>query len=142
MAYRRTVLHTQVGDDSNLANLDFDRRAVLDQSQDQQVFHTTKTVSPSDAEVQVTIAPVTVGYFVEVRSDYPIMLRINGNTATQFIMKSNNVQPVNVGAPTPDRCVFSATISCTSIYLAPIVGALQAAKVKIVVTGDPVNSYT
>lgn len=141
MAYRKTVLHSMVGDDSNLSNVDWDRTAVIDQSQDLQVFHVTKTVNPSDAEAQVSIAPVTTGYYVEIRSDYPILYRINGVSATQMTMKSNNVQPVNVGAPSPDRCVFAATITCTRIDIAPISGATQAAKVRILVTGDPTSAY-
>lgn len=141
MAYRRTVLHTQVGDDSNLASNQWDRPLVIDQSQDQQVFETIKTVNPADAEAQLSIAPVVNGYYVEIQSDYPIMMRVNGNTATQLTMKSNNVQPVNVGAPTPPRCFYAATVTCTSIYLAPIAGATQAAKVKVLVVGDPISAY-
>lgn len=141
MAYRKTVLHTMVGDDSNLSNVDWDRTAVLDQSQDQQVFHVSKTVNPTDAEAQVSIAPVVAGYYIEVRSDYPVLVRLNGNTATQLTMRTNNVQPVNIGAPTPDRCLYAATVSVTSLYLAPITGATQAAKVKILVTGDPISAY-
>lgn len=141
MAYRRTVLHTMVGDDSNLSNVDYDRTAVVDQSQDQQVFHTSKTVNPADTDSLLPIAPVVNGYYVEIRSDYPILFRINGASATQYTMKSNNVQPVNVGSPVPDRCVYSATVACTSVYLAPIAGATQAAKVKVLVVGDPINPY-
>lgn len=142
MAYRKTVLHTQVGDDSNLQNLEWDRRLVVDQTQDQQVFVGGRTVNTSDADTLIAIAPVTNGYYVEIRSDYPVMVRINGNTATQLTMKNNNVQPVNVGAPTPDRCFYAATVAVTSIYIAPISGAQQAAKVKILVVGDPTNAYT
>lgn len=142
MAYRKTVLHTQVGDDSNLQNDDWDRRLVIDQSQDQQVFVGRRTVLPGDADTLIPITPVVNGYYYEIRSDYPVMFRINGNTATQQTMKSNNVQPVNVGAPTPDRCFAAATAAVTSIYIAPISGAQQAAKVKILVVGDPTNSYT
>ena len=141
MAYRKTVIHTMVGDDSNLTNVDWDRTAVIDQSQDQEVFHTSQNVNPGDAEVQVPIGPVTMGYYVEVRSDYPIMLRINGNSATQLTFKNNNVQPVNVGAPTPDRCFYAATVTVTSVYVAPITGATQTAKIKVLVTGDPTSAY-
>jgi hypothetical protein len=141
VAYRKTVVHTMIGDDSNLSQVDYDRTAILDQSQDQQVFHTSKTVNPADAEALLPIAPVVSGYYVEIRSDYPIMVRLNGVSATQYTMKSNNVQPVNVGAPTPDRCIFVATVACTSIYLAPIAGATQAAKVKVACVGDPISAY-
>lgn len=142
MAYRKTVLHTQVGDDQNLTNLEWDRRAVVDQTLDQQVFVGGRTVNPADADTLIPITPVVNGYYYEIRSDYPVMFRINGNTATQQTMKSNNVQPVNVGAPSPDRCFAAATAAVTSIYIAPIAGATQAAKVKILVLGDPINSYT
>lgn len=141
MAYRKTVLHSMCGDDSNLSNLDWDRTAVVDQTQDLQVFHTSKTVGPADAEAIVPIAPVVNGYYIEVRSDYPVLLRINGVSATQYQMTSNNVQAVNVGSPIPDKCIYTATIRVTSLYLAPITGAQQAAKVKVLVTGDPTSSY-
>lgn len=141
MAYRKTVIHSSVGDDSNLTNIDWDRTAVIDQSQDLQVFHTAKTVGPADAEAIVPIAPVVNGYYIEVRSDYPVLLRVNGVSATQLTLTSNNVQPVNVGAPIPDKCVYMASAKITSLYLAPITGATQSAKVKILVTGDPVSVY-
>ncbi len=141
MAYRQTVIRTVVADDSNLSQVDYDRTATLNQTRDLQVFHTVKRVAVSDAETQVAIAPVTTGYLVDIRSDYPVMVRFNGPSATQFTLKGNNVSPTNIGAPLPDQCVFVASMTVTSIYVAPITGAAQTANVKVCVTGDPVSSY-
>lgn len=141
MAYRTTSVRTVIADDSTLDQVDYDRDATVYQSKDLQVFHTVKRVAPADAETQVSIAPVTTGYFVDIRSDYPVMIRINGVSATQFTMKSNGVPPVNLGAPLPDQCVFVATMTVTRIDIAPISGATQTANVRIAVSGDPQSSY-
>ena len=81
------------------------------------------------------------GYFIDIRSDYPVMIRLNGNTATQLTMKSNGVTPTNLGAPLPDQCVFVANVAVTSLYIAPISGATQTATVRIAISGDPTNAY-
>jgi hypothetical protein len=141
MAYRTTQVRTIIADDQTLDQVDYDRQSTVYQTKDLQVSHVTKRVAPGDAEAQVSIAPVTAGYFIDVRSDYPVMLRLNGVSATQFIMKSNGVSPTNLGAPLPDQCVFVATMTVTRIDIAPISGATQTATVRIAVSGDPQSSY-
>ncbi len=142
MAYRVTQIHTIVADDSNLNGVEYDRDGSFYQVNDLQVYSTKKRVQSTDAEVQVPLGPITNGYFIEIRSDYPILVRLNGSTATQFTLKSNNTAPTNVGAQPPDQCLFAATLAVTSLYLAPISGAQTTANVKVVVTGDPSNTYT
>jgi hypothetical protein len=141
MAYRITTVRTVVADDQTLDQVDYDRDTTVYQSKDLQVFHTVKRVAPGDADTQVSIAPVSTGYFVDIRSDYPVLIRLNGNTATQLTMKTNGVTPTNLGAPLPDQCVYVATVNLTSLYIAPISGATQTANVRIVVTGDPISAY-
>ncbi|HJU24188.1 MAG TPA: hypothetical protein VJ891_16920 [Casimicrobiaceae bacterium] len=142
MAYRVTQIHTVIADDSNLNGVEWDHDASFYQTLDQQVFSTKKRVQPGDPEVQIVLGPITSGCFIEIRTDYPVMVRLNGAGATQFTMKSNNTPPTNVGAQPPDQCIFAADIVVTSLYLAPIAGAQQTANVKIAVTGDPTNPYT
>jgi len=141
MAYRITTVRTVVADDQTLDQVDYDRDTTVYQSKDLQVFHTVKRVAPGDADTQVSIAPVSTGYFVDIRSDYPVLIRLNGNTATQLTMKTNGVTPTNLGAPLPDQCVYVATVQVTSLYIAPISGATQTASVKILISGDPLNAY-
>lgn len=141
MAYRTTQIRTIVADDQTLDQIDYDRQTTVYQTKDLEVFHSTVRVAPSDAEAQISLAPVSTGYFLDIRSDYPVLVRINGNTATQFTMRSNGVSPVNLGAPLPDQCIYVATINITSLYIAPISGATQTATVRIAVTGDPQSSY-
>jgi hypothetical protein len=141
MAYRTTQVRTIIADDATLDQVDYDRQSTVYQTKDLQVFHTVKRVAPADAETQVSIAPVTTGYFLDIRSDYPVLVRINGVSATQFTLKSNGVSPTNLGAPLPDQCVFVGTMTVTRIDIAPISGATQTANVKIAVSGDPQSSY-
>jgi hypothetical protein len=141
MAYRTTQVRTIIADDATLDQVDYDRQTTVYQTKDLQVFHTVKRVAPADAEAQVPIAPVTSGYFVDIRSDYPVQVRINGASATQFTLRSNGVSPVNLGAPLPDQCVFVATMAVTRIDIAPISGAQQTATVRIAVSGDPTSAY-
>lgn len=139
--YRQTQFHTVVSDDSNQTQIVYDRNCVVSQVKDLQACQVVKRVGVSDAETQVSLAPVSNAYYFELRSDYPVLVRLNGNTATQFTLKSNGVQPVNLGAPLPDACVFVVTGLVTSVYLAPISNAQQTANVRIVATGDPTSSY-
>jgi hypothetical protein len=141
VAYRVTTVHTVIADDSSLSQVDYDRDATVSQIKDLQVFHVTKRVGPSDAEVLVPIAPVTQGYFVDIRSDYPVMIRLNGVSATQLTLSSNNTSPVTSNSPLPDACVFVATAKITSIYVQPISGATATANVRIAVSGDPASAY-
>lgn len=141
MAYRTTRLRTVVADGSDLSQVEFDRTITVNQTYDNQVFSTVKQVKPTDTEVQVPITPVTTGYFVEIRSDYPVMVRLNGVSATQFTLHGSNVVPVSLGAPLPDQSYFSATMTITSLYVAPIAGAQTTANVRVLITGDPLNPY-
>lgn len=142
MSYRTTQVRTIVADDSSLDQVDYDRDSNVWQTKDLQVYHGQVRIAPGAADSQISIAPVTQGYFVDIRSDYPVMIRLNGVSSTQLTMASNNTAPTNLGAPLPDQCVFVATVKVTSIYIAPIAGATQTANVRIAVTGDPQNAYT
>ena len=142
MAYRTTSVRTIVADDSSLDQVDYDRDSTIWQTKDLQVIHPTIRIAPGAAEGPVSLGAITQGYFVDIRSDYPIMLRLNGVSATQFTMATNNTAPTNLGAPLPDQCVFIATVKLTSLYLAPIAGATQTANVRICITADPLNAYT
>jgi len=117
------------------------RKVFLEQTKDQQDFVTVIRVGPAAAEAIVPMAPVVNGYRIYVASDYPVKLRLNGVSATQYILTSNNVAATNVGAPLPDACIFIATCSITSVYLAPITSAAQTANVKIFISGDPISAY-
>lgn len=141
MSYRTTTVRTVIADDSSLSQIDYDREAAVYQTKDLQVAHPVVRIAPGASEAQISIAPVTQGYFVDIRSDYPVMVRLNGGGATQFTMASNNCSPVNLGAPLPDQCVFVANVKVTSIYIAPIANATQTANVRIAVSGDPTSAY-
>lgn len=142
MPYRITTVDTTIADDSNLSQVLYKRKAAFYQSRDLEHCEKFLRVGPSDSETEVTLAPVTTGYFLEIRSDYPVKVRLNGAMATQFTLVSNNTAQVNLGAPLPDQCVFLATCNVTSLYVEPIASAAQTANVKVCVTGDPANVYT
>jgi len=97
-------------------------------------------VAPSASEAALSLN-VTTGYFVAIMSDYPVLVRLNGVSSTQFTMHSNNARAVNAGSPLPFQCCFIANIEVTSIRLAPISGAAQTANVAVLVTGDPISAY-
>ncbi len=141
MAYRTTTVRTVIADDSTLDQVDYDRSSNVYQAKDLIVFHTTMRVAVGASEVLVPIAPVTQGYFLDIRSDYPVMVRLNDVSGTQFTMATNNSSPVNLGAPLPDQCVFVANIKISSIRIEPIAGATQTATVRIAVSGDPQSAY-
>ncbi len=142
MAYRLTKIEHVISDSSDLKQVLFSRAPQFYQSLDLEVFSTAVNVGTSDSEAAIAIAPVATGYNLFVSSDYPILLRVNGTSATQFTLNSNNVAATNAGAPLPDQCCFFMTGQTTSVRVAPISGATQTAHVKISVTGDPTNSYT
>lgn len=142
MAYRYTRVETGVAYDSTLNYPVFGPiKAYFDQVKDLQTFDTVIRIAPGAAQAQVSIAPVTTGYFLMILSDYPVQVAINGNSP-QFILKSNNPPAVNVGSPLPPSCCLMLTGQVTSLYLTPITGAAQTANVTVLVTGDPTNSYT
>lgn len=142
MAYRLFEIHTVVGDDSNLQQKAFDRTATLTQVNDLEVAAPTIRVAPADADTQIVLGTISQGYSIAVYSDYPVKVRFNGNTATQFTLTSNNVAATNVGAPLPAECFIGGTFLVSSLYVAPITSAAQTANVWIVCTGDPANAYT
>lgn len=140
--YRSFRIVAVAGDDQTLKQVIFGpRELVAYQTLDLESATPVIRIGPSDAEAQVSLAPVTTGYCIHVTSDYPVKVRVNGSGATQFTMHGNNVAAVNVGAPLPDKCWFSASIEVTSLYLAPISSAAQTANVKVFVSGDPTSAY-
>lgn len=141
MAYREFQVSVVVADDSNKSSKSFDRQAYIYQVKDLETVGPTIRVQPADAEVQVSLGTITTGYAFAIFADYPIRVRINGASATQFIMHSNNVPATNTGAPLPPQCVFMGNVEITSIYVQPIVNAQQTANVWLSVTGDPASVY-
>lgn len=142
MAYRLIELHAVVADDSNQANKSFDRTATIWQTLDLETASPSLRVAPGDVEASIALGTIAQGYAVVVMADYPIRVRFNGPSATQFTLTSNNVPAQNVGAPLPANCVFAATMLVTSLYVQPITSAAQTANVWLTVTGDPSNPYT
>ncbi len=143
MPYRYSKAEIGVAYDSTLSYpITGPLKFYADQTKDLQSAEAFVRIAPGASEAQVSIAPVTNGYWICVLSDYPVLVRLNGVSATQYTMRGNNVAATNVGAPLPDQCVFLATIAVTSVYLAPISGAVQTANCKVIVTGDPLNPYT
>jgi len=140
--YRSITVEAVASVDSSLTQPIFGPlRMTAYQSLDKKADPIYTQVGPSDAEAALSLN-VTNGYAVAIFSDYPIMVRLNGVSSTQFTMHSNNVAAVNAGSPLPAQCCFVATVTVTSIRLAPISGATQTANVAVLVTGDPTNSYT
>ena len=130
-----------VADDSNMQQVAFDRIAVLTQTKDLESASPTIRVAPADSDTSIGLGTITAGYGVAVFSDYPIKVRFNGSSATQFTLTSNNVPATNVGAPLPAQCFIGGTFNVTSVYVAPITGAAQTANVWIACTGDPTSAY-
>ena len=131
------------GDDSSLAELLGHGAATITQNKDNKSFVNKYQVAPGAAETLIDFSTtLTTGYRWAIFSDYPIMIRPNGVSATQFTMVSGNVAATNVGAPLPYQCVHVSTSQLTSLRLAPISGASQTANVKVLIFGDPTNSYT
>lgn len=139
--YRLLEARLRMGTDSTLDDLDADIRIALSQAKDRESCNKRLLVAPADSQVEVTIAPVTTGYFYLVAADYPILLRINGSTATQLTGHSNNVAAVNVGAPLPIQYLSMGTVEVTSLWVAPISGASRTANVRVLVSGDPESAY-
>lgn len=142
MAYRLFEIRAVVADDSNMQQIAFERTGTFEQTKDLIVAPATIRVAAGAAETAITLGTLTTGYAWMVFSDYPIMIRLNGPSATQFTMTSNILQPVNVGAPTPATCFFGGTVQITSLRVAPITSPSQTANVWLVATGDPTNAYT
>lgn len=141
MAYRLFQLSATVGDDSNLQQKAFDRTATLTQVNDLEVANPTIRVAPADSDTQISLGTIAQGYAIAVFSDYPVKVRFNGNTSTQFTLTSNGATQTNVGAPLPAQCFIAGTFLVTSLYVAPISSAAQTATVWVVCTGDPTSAY-
>jgi hypothetical protein len=139
--YSSVKVEVVAADDSSLEQVLFERAASFYQTKDLESCSLTYRVGPSDAEAAVSIAPVTTGYRLVLLSDYPVLVRLNGVSETQFTLKSNNVPATNVGAPKPDQCFFAITGTVTALRLAPISGATETATVKVFCSGDPQSSY-
>ena len=141
--YRYTKVEVGAASDSTLRYPVFGPlQLFFDQVKDLQSFDTMVRVAPGAAESQLTLGPITTAYLLLVTSDYPVMVRPNGVSATQYTLKSNSVAAPNVGSPLPNQCVFLISGTITSLYLAPIAGAVQTANVTVFAAGDPLNSYT
>jgi len=142
MAYREFQVSVTVADDSNKSSVSFDRQAFIYQTKDLEAGGPPVIrIGPADAEAQVSIAPVTTAYGVAVMSDYPVRLRFNSPSGTQFIMHTNSVPATNSGAPYPPQCCFIATAEITSIYVQPIANAARVATVWLTAVGDPESAY-
>ena len=143
MAYRLVEVHAVVGDDSNLQQVAFDRTATVWQTADLEVAPLTFRVAPADAaDVSIPLGTIAQGYAIHLFSDYPILVRFNSNTGTQFTLTSSNTPATNVGAPLPDSCYIGGNFKVTALYVSPISGASQTATCRVVCTGDPANAYT
>lgn len=141
MAYREFQVSVVVADDSNKSSKSFDRQAYIYQIKDLESVSPSIRVQPADVEALVSLGTITLGYAFAIFTDYPIRVRLNGVSATQFTMHSNNVPATNTGAPLPPQCVFMGNVEISSIYVQPIVNAQQTANVWLVVTGDPASAY-
>lgn len=146
MAYRLTTLQTVVADDSELTRKYYDGTCQVSQTLDKEVVTRLVRVGPSDVDTAVDLSPISQGYSYEIRSDYPVKYRVIGSgsavAATQHTLIGQGAAIVPQGAPLPDKCFAAGTQLVSSIYLEPISGAAQTANVTVIVTGDPVSSYT
>lgn len=142
MAYREFQVSVVVADDSTKSSKSFDRQAYIYQTKDLESVSPTIRVLPGDSEAQISLGTISLGYAFSILTDYPIRVRLNGASATQFVMHTNGVPVVNTGAPLPPQCVFMGNIEVSRIDVQPIVGAERVANVWICVTGDPANAYT
>lgn len=131
-----------VGDDSSLSELAGHGSAAISQTKDNKSFVSKFTVAPGAVQAQIDFSTtLTTGYRWLLLSDYPIMFRVNGSTATQQTMESGNVAATAVGAPLPYNCFAGATAQITSLYVQPIAGASTTANCKLIICGDPTSAY-
>lgn len=146
MAYRITTLGTILADDSELTRKYFDAKCQVYQTLDKEHVVKLVRIGTADADAEVSLSPLSTAYYLEIRSDYPIMYRVIGSgsasAATQMTLVGQGVTVVNQGAPLPDKCFMAMTGKVTSLYIAPISGASQTANVTVVASGDPVSAYT
>lgn len=140
--YRLLEVRCVTADDSSLSGKTFDRTAVLSKTLDLEGAAPTLRVAPGDSDTQVILGTVASGKMIAVYADYPIKVRFNGSSATQFTLNTSNVPVVNNGAPLPPCCFIGGTFNVTSLYVAPITSAAQTANVWVCVAGDPLDDYT
>lgn len=141
MAYRLMRLQMAVADDASMSQLSFSRDAEMWQVRDLEVAAPTVRVGTADAEAAISLGTLTTAYGIAIFSDYPIKVRLNGASETQFILTSNNTPATNVGAPNPAQCFFACTAQVTSLRIAPIASAARTANVWICASGDPATAY-
>lgn len=141
MAFRQIEARTVVADDSNQQQVSFDRSVSLKRTEDNEVYVGTLRIGAADSEATIALGTITTGYAISLYSDYPIRVRLNGASETQFVMTSSNTPVTNFGAPAPSNCCFVATVQVTSLRLQPINDAAQTATVHVAVTGDPTSAY-
>lgn len=142
MAFRSLKVESVCADSANLDNLSYFRKAYVEQIQDLKTYVTTLRVAPGASEFTVEFDDnITTGYYLECRSTYPIIVRVN-SSATLYTLKSNTVPAKNTGAPAQDQCIFIMTGLVTNFRVSPISGAAETAIVNILITGDPTNAYT
>ena len=143
MPHRLLKLSVTGATDPTLSQLIFGPAAIdAYQNLDNTFFSGRKVVNSTDAEAQLVLGPVANAYFLAVLSDYPVLVRLNSPTGTQFTLKAQKVPAVNVGSAPPIKCAFVLTGLVTALYLAPIPGATGVANVLVFATGDPSASYT
>lgn len=132
-----------VGADSSQQNqVEGEGSVFIEQTKDLKCFSARVQVAPAASQVQIDFSSVlTTGYRWALFSDYPIMYRTNGVSATQKTMTSGSVAPVSSNAPLPYQCFAAGTEQITSLYVQPISGATQTANVKAIVIGDPQSAY-
>jgi hypothetical protein len=141
MAYRLIELHVAVGDDSSLQAVEFNRSTTLTQVNDLITASPTMKILPGASQAQVLLGSLVQGYSCWVFSDYPVLVRFNGASSTQFQTTSNGIPATNIGAPLPPACVIGGGFLMSSLYIAPIANAAQTATCWIVATGDPQSAY-
>lgn len=137
--FRETRIILQTGDDAGTLARLLDQ--TLDQALDLKQALAQVSVNPSDTEFAIATNISNV-YNCTIASSYPILVRFNGDSATQFQLTSNSVAEQNIGSTPVYTCVAVLPFKITSLKLAPIAGATQVAQVKIIMTGDPAVAYT
>lgn len=141
MSYRKRRLDITVATDASLTQVFADYEKVVgEQTNDNAVFNRVYQVGPADQELLIP-SGITNAYSVTVLSDYPVRLRMNSSSGSQFTMKSAYVGLPNVYSAKPYSCVFTADMLVTSLYIAPISGSAQTANVAVLLTGDPSAPY-
>lgn len=140
--HRSLTLTTWAAVDSSCASPLFGPVGIdCTQNRDLESFTGRVQVTAAATEAAVALAPVTTGYFIALLSDYPVKVRLNGASGTQFTLTPSQVASVNTGSPLPYQCAFVASCQVTELRLAPISGATRTANVTVFISGDPTTAY-